>query len=180
MTNPWKQKIPRSQNESKESNEQRETRTRRFRTCRLQELVCCLCRRSRCRGDNIESELLEEERERTTPIVAFHCGFLAQENADTFPILIFRDSRYGQTGATCCDRKGPTAYFIPFLVGFIKDLAFRRIILKCDTAPSTKALQDAVIHACVGVEVIPQGPLEGGHMANGRVEMTVREVKRQC
>ena len=25
-----------------------------------------------------------------------------------------------------------------------------------------------------------QGPLEGDHMVNGRVEMAVREVKRQC
>ena len=73
-----------------------------------------------------------------------------------------------------------TAYSISFLAGFIKDLGFRRIILKCDNEPSTKALQDAVIHACVGVEVIPQGPPEGDHMANGRVEMAVREVKRQC
>ena len=67
-----------------------------------------------------------------------------------------------------------------FLAGFIKDLGFRRITLKCDNEPSTKTLQDAVIHSCVGVEVIPQGPLEGDRMANGRVEMTVREVKRQC
>ena len=29
-----------------------------------------------------------------------------------------------KTGATCCERKGPTAYFISFLVGFIKDLGF--------------------------------------------------------
>ena len=43
-----------------------------------------------------------------------------------------------------------------------------------------KALQDAVIHECVKVEVIPQGPPEGDHMADGRVEMAVREVKRQC
>ena len=43
-----------------------------------------------------------------------------------------------------------------------------------------RALQDAVIHACVGVEVIPHGPPEGDHMASGRVEMAVREVKRQC
>ena len=121
----------------------------------------------------------EEERERTTPTVAFNYGFLTQENADTFPILICRDSRYGQSGAMCCERKGPTAYSISFLVGFIKDLGFRRIILKCDNEPSTKALQGALIHACVGVEVIPQGPLEGDHMANGRVEMAVREVKRQ-
>ena len=28
--------------------------------------------------------------------------------------------------------------------------------------------------------MIPQGPPKGDHMANGRVEMAVREVKRQC
>ena len=75
--------------------------------------------------------------------------------------------------------KGPTAYSISFLVGFIKDLDFRRTTFKFDNESSTKALQDAVIHACVGVEVIPQGPPEGDHMANGLVEMAVREVKRQ-
>ena len=122
----------------------------------------------------------EEERARTTPIVAFDYGFLPKENADTLPILICRDSKYGHTGATCCERKGPRANSISFLVGLIKDLGFRRIMLKCDNEPSTKALQDAVIHACVGVEVIPQGPPEGDHMANGRAEMAVREVKRQC
>ena len=79
-----------------------------------------------------------------------------------------------------CERKGPTAYSISFRVGFFKDLGFRRIILKCDNEPSTNALQDAVSQACAGVEVIPQGPPEGDHMANGRVEMAVREVKRQC
>ena len=52
--------------------------------------------------------------------------------------------------------------------------------MKCDNDPSTKALQDAVIHACVKVEVIPQGRPEGDHMANGHVEIAVREVKRQC
>ena len=142
---------------------------------------CAACVEGRGVGRRHRLELLEEMKEkRTTPIVAFDYSFLTQENGDMFPILICRDSRYGQTGATCCERTGPTAYSISFLVGFIKDLGFRRIILKCDNEPSTKALQDAVIHACVGVEVIPQGPLEGDDMANGRVEMAVREVKRQC
>ena len=45
---------------------------------------------------------------------------------------------------------------------------------------NSKALQDVVIRACVGVEVNPQGPREGDHMTNGRVEMAMREVKRQC
>ena len=70
--------------------------------------------------------------------------------------------------------KVPQAYSNSFLVGFIKDIGFRRIILKCDNEPSSKALQDAVIHACVGVGVIPQGPPEGDHMAKGeRSETTM-------
>ena len=142
---------------------------------------CAACVEGRGVGGQHRIELLEEEeRERTTPNVAFDYGFLTQENADTFPILICRDSKYGQTGATCCDRTGPAACSISFLVGFIKDLGFRRIILKCNNEPSTKALQDALIHACVGVGVIPQGPPDDDHMANGRVEMVVREVTRLC
>ena len=69
--------------------------------------------------------------------------------------------------------KGKALQHIPFLVCFIKDLGCRRIILKCDSEPSTRSLQDAVIQACAGVEVIPQGPLEGDQMANGRVEIAV-------
>ena len=122
---------------------------------------CAACVEGRGVEGQHRAEPLEEEEEgeRTTPIVAFDYGFLTQENADTFPILICRDSRYGQTGATCCERKGPTAYSLSSLFGFIKDLGFRRIILKCDNESGTKALQDAVIQACVGVDVIPQAPL---------------------
>ena len=84
-------------------------------------------------GGQHRIELLEEEeRARTTPIVAFDLGFMTRENTDTLPILICRDNVYGQAGATFCERKGPTGYFISFLVGFIKDLGFRRIMLKCD------------------------------------------------
>ena len=44
--------------------------------------------------DDIEIEVLdEEEREITTPTVAFDYGFMTQENAGTFPSLICRDSR---------------------------------------------------------------------------------------
>ena len=77
---------------------------------------------------------------------------------------------------TYCERKGPTAYFISFLVGIIKDLGLRKIMLESDNELSTKSFQDAVIEACAGVQVIPHGP---HYMANGRVEMAVREVKRQ-
>ena len=101
--------------------------------------------------DNIELNFGRGDRERTSPIVAFDYGFLTQEDADTLPILICRDSKYGQTGATCCELKSHNI-LRSFLFGFIKDDGFCKIILKCDDAPSTKALQDAVIHACVGVK----------------------------
>ena len=47
--------------------------------------------------------------------------------------------------------------------------------MKCGNEPSKKSLQDAVIRACARVDVIPQSE----HMANGPVEMAVREVNRQ-
>ena len=50
-------------------------------------------------------------------------------------------------------------------------VVLRRIILTCDKELNTKSLQAAVIHACAGLQVIPRGPLEGDHMANGHVEM---------
>ena len=52
-------------------------------------------------GGQHRIELLEEEeRERTTLMVAFGYCFTTQENADTFPIPICRGSRFGQTGVT--------------------------------------------------------------------------------
>ena len=78
---------------------------------------CAACVEGRGVGGQHRIELMEEEeeRERTLRFVAFDYGFLTQENADTFPILICRDSRYGETGATCCERKGPTVYSFLFL-----------------------------------------------------------------
>ena len=76
--------------------------------------------------------------------------------------------------------KLPQHTLFQFLLVSSKILGFRRIMLECDYEPNTKALQDAVIHACVGVEVIRQRPPERDHMANGRVDMAVRDVKRQC
>ena len=47
---------------------------------------------------------------------------------------------------------GKVPQHTPFLF-----LLVTEIIWKCGNEQSTKALQDSVIHACVGVEVIPQG-----------------------
>ena len=93
---------------------------------------------------------------------------MAQENAETFPFLVRRDSRYGQTGATCCERKGPTAYSISFRVGFIKNLGFAQNHFEMRQLTEHESGSDST------------QTLESDHMANGRVETAVREVKRQC
>ena len=69
---------------------------------------CAACVEGRGVGGQRQIELLEEEeRERTTSFVAFDYGFMTQESAGTLPILICRDGRYGQTGATCVNGKVP-------------------------------------------------------------------------
>ena len=78
---------------------------------------CAVCVKGRCVEKHLQVEPLEEEeRERTTPMVAFEHVSLTQESADTFPILICRDHEQSQTGVTCCERKDPTSYLISFLV----------------------------------------------------------------
>ena len=84
---------------------------------------CAACVEGRGVGGQHRIELLEEEeRERTLPIVAFDYGFLTQENADMFPILMCRDSRYGQVKRERHVVNGKVTQHTPvsFLVGFIK------------------------------------------------------------
>ena len=134
------------------------------------------CVEGRGVGEQHRTEQLEdEERERTTPIfVACDYGSMTQENADTFQILICQDGRYDQTGATHCERKGPAAYYISFLVGSSKILVFAESIWNATTNQGTKSLEDEVIRACASGSDSTEPP-EGHHMANGRAEMAVRE-----
>ena len=111
---------------------------------------CAACVEARGVGGQLQEE---EERERTTPRVAFDNVLLTLENADIFPILICREHVFGRAGATCCERKDSIAYSISFLVNL-------RILLEDETEPSTKVFQDAMIQSCV--------------------EVAVRETKRQC
>ncbi|CAK0855964.1 unnamed protein product [Prorocentrum cordatum] len=127
-----------------------------------------------------EFELDPEFGENVVPIVAFDYGFMTQEGADTYPILVVRETRFKHAAATCVEAKGVNAYAVAFMVGLIRDLGYRRLILKCDNEPATKALQKKIEESVVGVEILPQGPPEGDHRANGLVEAAVREVKRMC
>ena len=101
---PLETEIPRVRMNPKNptSREKQEHEDSRHAVCSNR---CAACVEGRGVGGQHRIELLEEEeREKTTPIVAFDYVFLTRENADTFTILTCRDSRYSQTGATCCER----------------------------------------------------------------------------
>ena len=95
---------------------------------------CVVCVKGRCVVKHLQVETLEEEeRERTTPMVAFDRVFLTQENSDLFPVLMCRDNRHGQ---------------IPLLVDLIKDLESLGIILEDENKPSLKLFQEVMIYMC--------------------------------
>ena len=79
-------------------------------------------------------------------MAAFDCGFLTQDDADTFPSLICRDHRQSQTEVTCCERNDSTSYLTSFLVDW-------RILLKDENEPSMKVFLEAMIQSCVVVAV---------------------------
>ena len=74
---------------------------------------CAACFEARGVERQLQVEPLEEEeRERTTRMVAFDYVFLTPENVDIFPILICRDHGQSQTGVTCYERKESTLYLM--------------------------------------------------------------------
>ena len=119
---------------------------------------CAVCDKGRCveRQHQVEP-LEEEERARTTPMVAFDCGFLTRENADTFPILICRDrfscidtflipirrdDGHSEMKVTCFERKDSISYLSPFLVEW-------RNILKDKNELSMKVFRESRSHIMV-------------------------------
>ena len=61
-----------------------------------------------------------------------------------------------------------------FLLVSSKILVFAESFCNATTNRARKHSKKRAIHESLGVEVIPQGTLEGDHMANGRVEICER------
>ena len=93
--------IPRVRMNPQDSHEQTEKQEHEDSGHAVYRKWCAACVEARGVGGQHRVQLMEEEeRERTAPTVAFDYGCTTQETADTFPILICKDSRYGQNG---CD-----------------------------------------------------------------------------
>ena len=115
---------------------------------------CAACVEGRGVGRQPQAEPLEEEeRERTTPMEAFGCGFLTQRMQTRFQFCSVETTDIVKRERRVANGNVPQHTSSPLLVDFIKDLDFRRIILKCDNERSMKVFQEAMIHSCVEVAV---------------------------
>ncbi len=86
-----------------------------------------------------EPKKTAERKDQEVLELSFDYGFMTQEGADTFPILVLRDSRCGYRSASCVQSKGANTYSVALMVGMIRDLGFGRMLLKCDNEVATRS-----------------------------------------
>ena len=94
------------------------------------------------------------------------------------PILVVKDKRTQMVAATFVDSKGATPYAVKFAAAFLKNLSYRKVVLKSDGEHSIMALKEAAAREAA-IESVPEESPPGDHQANGLVENAIREVKRQ-
>ena len=59
------------------------------------------------------------------------------------PILVLKDERTQMVAATFVDSKGATPYAVKFAAAFLKNLGYRKVVLKSDGEHSIMALTEA-------------------------------------
>ncbi|CAK0819708.1 unnamed protein product [Prorocentrum cordatum] len=125
-----------------------------------------------------------EDRDDADPVVSMDFAFIGEKVQDveddgSIPILVVTDRKYGVKGATAVKDKTASDFVVKWLVGFLKHLGHRRVVLKSDGEASICAIKNAVMVG-VGqhVECIPQESPKGEHKSNGEVEASVKEVKK--
>lgn len=94
------------------------------------------------------------------------------------PILVMKDERTQMVAATFVDSKGATPYAVKFAAAFLKNLGYRKVVMKSDGEHSIVALKEAAAREAA-IESVPEESPVGDHQANGLAENAIREVKRQ-
>ena len=132
-------------------------------------------------GQRHQTRTSEQREQNLVPTVAFDYAFMSHSDEDDErlrPILVVKDERTQMVAATFVDSKGVTPYAVKFAAAFLKNLGYRKVVLKSDGEHSIMALKEAAAREAA-IESVPEESLPGGHRANGLVENAIREVKRQ-
>ncbi|CAK0850901.1 unnamed protein product [Prorocentrum cordatum] len=127
-----------------------------------------------------QREIAEHEDDETAvPVVSSDYAFMGQDDADTIPMLVLRDRRSKMMAATFVEKKGDDAYAIKFFARFLRILGYRKIVNKSDGEPAILLVKRRAVEEVPGLEAIPQESAPADHQANGEIEVTVREIKKQ-
>ena len=104
-----------------------------------------------------------EEKAAEVPVVGFDYCYMNEDGSECLPILVMKDHVYLYWGATVVEVKGPSDYAVSYMVGYLRDLGFRRVFLKCDNEPAILSLRDKVRESMRDVEIMYTGPPPGDH-----------------
>ncbi len=112
------------------------------------------------------------------PKISSDYCFMSSDES-TVPILVMKNSRSKRMMATSLSAKGITDHGVKSYARFILQSGLQRCTSQSDNEPSILALKSAAAASCPGVEMVPRSCPVGDHQANGDVEVSVREIKRQ-
>ena len=104
-----------------------------------------------------------EDAAHEAPTGAFAHSYLGQDETDSLPHLAAKESRFACYAATALQEKGPSSSAVLFMIGFLRDLGVRRMMLQCANERSIVTLRSAVISKATDLDRIPQNPPEGDH-----------------
>ena len=157
--------------------------------------------------DNPHLRQAEERKSESMPTISFDYGFASElktedlsENCekdetekheekkevskDTLKILVVKDQRTKSIFGHAVPQKGidEQGYVVKAIAADIAELGYRRICLKCDQEPSTRALVKQLLKV-LNVEVMDQAmkehPAPGDSQSNGSIENGVQQLTGQ-
>ena len=85
-----------------------------------------------------------------------------EDNDRLRPILVVKDERTQMVAATFVDSKDATPYAEKFAAAFLKNLGYRKVVLKSDGEHPTMALKEAAAREAA-IESVPEGSPPGDH-----------------
>ena len=145
---------------------------------------CRICLAASGVGEQHRASTQDEEG--TLPVLAMDYFYMndgpqpaGSTPEPTLPFIVIKDSKIQAFSCTALEAKGVNKYAVDFLIGFVKDLAWKRLIFQSDNEPALVALQDKATALLPGVEVIPRRSIEGDSRGNGAAENAVKEMKNR-